>query len=184
MSAALHSGGCRCGAGARSKRSGEPLSVGYCHCSDCRRATGAPVSAFVGFRADEVSLAGETLQNVRERRGDPQLLWRLRLADRLYRPASGGAGVLHARRHGPPGQLSRRRCTPMCASSCRSCTCPTSCRAIRRPACPRPDGNRHHENHPLLAQGPSRDRRLAWRDRRAADRRSASKSRRSTTSRA
>ena len=61
MSVALHSGGCRCGA-VRFEASGEPLSVGYCHCSDCRRATGAPVSAFVGFRAEDVSLTGETLR--------------------------------------------------------------------------------------------------------------------------
>ena len=61
MSVALHSGGCRCGA-VRFEASGEPTSVGYCHCTDCRRASGAPVSAFVGFRAEEVSLAGNTLQ--------------------------------------------------------------------------------------------------------------------------
>ena len=61
MSAALHSGGCRCGA-VRFEAAGEPLSVGYCHCGDCRRATGAPVSAFVGFRAEDVSLTGETLR--------------------------------------------------------------------------------------------------------------------------
>jgi hypothetical protein len=61
MNDTAHSGGCRCGA-VRFEASGEPLSVGYCHCSDCRRATGAPVSAFVGFHADDVSLTGETLR--------------------------------------------------------------------------------------------------------------------------
>ena len=61
MSVALHSGGCRCGA-VRFEASGEPTSVGYCHCTDCRRATGAPISAFVGFRAADVSLTGETLR--------------------------------------------------------------------------------------------------------------------------
>ncbi len=57
----LHTGGCRCGA-VRFEATGEPLSVGYCHCSDCRRATGAPVAAFVGFQADDVSLGGDTLR--------------------------------------------------------------------------------------------------------------------------
>jgi hypothetical protein len=57
-----HTGGCRCGA-VRFEVSGEPLSVGYCHCSDCRRATGAPVSAFVGFHAEEVSLSGDMLRS-------------------------------------------------------------------------------------------------------------------------
>jgi hypothetical protein len=61
MNATLHSGGCRCGA-VRFEASGEPISVGYCHCTDCRRATGAPVSAFVGFRAEEVHLGGGTLR--------------------------------------------------------------------------------------------------------------------------
>jgi hypothetical protein len=57
-----HTGGCRCGA-VRFEVASEPLSVGYCHCSDCRRATGAPVSAFVGFSLDDVSLGGATLRS-------------------------------------------------------------------------------------------------------------------------
>jgi hypothetical protein len=60
MSEAVHKGGCRCGA-VRFDASAEPLSVGYCHCTDCRRATGAPVSAFVGFPAEAVSIAGDTI---------------------------------------------------------------------------------------------------------------------------
>lgn len=57
----LHTGGCRCGA-VRFQVSAEPHHVSYCHCSDCRRATGAPVVAFVGFMADEVLVAGEALR--------------------------------------------------------------------------------------------------------------------------
>lgn len=60
MTESLHKGGCRCGA-VRFEASAEPLSVGYCHCSDCRRATGAPVSAFVGFPDDAASVSGDTL---------------------------------------------------------------------------------------------------------------------------
>jgi hypothetical protein len=33
-----------------------PLVVSYCHCSDCRRATGAPVAAFAAFPAEAVSM--------------------------------------------------------------------------------------------------------------------------------
>jgi hypothetical protein len=56
-----HAGGCRCGA-VRFEASAEPHHVSYCHCSDCRRASGAPVSAFVGFMTDEVTIAGDTLR--------------------------------------------------------------------------------------------------------------------------
>jgi hypothetical protein len=55
MSAPPHTGGCRCGV-VRFEASAEPHHVSYCHCGDCRRATGAPVTAFVGFMADEVTM--------------------------------------------------------------------------------------------------------------------------------
>lgn len=54
----LHTGGCRCGA-VSFEASAEPHHISYCHCEDCRRATGAPVSAFVGFRSDAATFAGE-----------------------------------------------------------------------------------------------------------------------------
>ncbi|MDQ2632752.1 MAG: GFA family protein [Pseudomonadota bacterium] len=57
----LHTGSCRCGA-VRFEASAGPDHVSYCHCSDCRRATGAPVSAFVGFMADEVTITGDALR--------------------------------------------------------------------------------------------------------------------------
>jgi len=60
MTETSHKGGCRCGA-VRFEASAEPLSVGYCHCADCRRATGAPVSAFVGFPGDAARFSGDTL---------------------------------------------------------------------------------------------------------------------------
>ena len=57
----LHAGGCRCGA-VRFEASAEPHHVSYCHCGDCRRASGAPVSAFVGFMIGEVSFTGKALK--------------------------------------------------------------------------------------------------------------------------
>jgi hypothetical protein len=57
-----HTGSCRCGA-VRFEATAEPNHVSYCHCADCRKATGAPVSAFVGFEAGAVSLTGETLKS-------------------------------------------------------------------------------------------------------------------------
>lgn len=53
----LHTGGCRCGA-VRFTASAAPHHVSYCHCGDCRRASGAPVSAFVGFKSVDVAFSG------------------------------------------------------------------------------------------------------------------------------
>jgi hypothetical protein len=54
-----HTGGCRCGT-IRFRSSADPIYASYCHCSDCRRASGAPVAAFVGFTAEDVTFEGET----------------------------------------------------------------------------------------------------------------------------
>jgi hypothetical protein len=53
-----HSGGCRCGA-IRFGANAEPFYASYCHCSDCRHASGAPMAAFVGFYAADVGFTGE-----------------------------------------------------------------------------------------------------------------------------
>ena len=42
------SGQCYCGA-VRVEASAAPITVAYCHCTDCRRLSGAPVSAFAAF---------------------------------------------------------------------------------------------------------------------------------------
>ncbi|MVA96844.1 GFA family protein [Nitratireductor sp. CAU 1489] len=56
-----HTGGCRCGA-VRFSASVAPHHISYCHCHDCRRAGGAPVSAFVGFKKEYVTFDGDTLK--------------------------------------------------------------------------------------------------------------------------
>jgi len=110
MSGTAHTGGCRCGA-VRFHADAEPLSVSYCHCSDCRRATGAPVSAFVGFAAGAVSVSGDPLRSFRNGPvtrsfcgtcGSPLAYADQRLADRVWfmlgamdAPA-GYAPTLHA----------------------------------------------------------------------------------------
>jgi hypothetical protein len=92
IGAALHSGGCRCGA-VRFEASAEPHHISYCHCTDCRKASGAPVSAFVGFMADEVTVIGDALTTYDSgsaRRnfcgvcGAPIAYIDQRLADRIY----------------------------------------------------------------------------------------------------
>jgi len=50
-------GGCRCGA-VMVRASGDPTVVVYCHCRDCRRSSGAPVSLWAGYRAERVGLTG------------------------------------------------------------------------------------------------------------------------------
>lgn len=48
-------GGCRCGAVAFRARA-EPEVVVYCHCRDCRRSSGAPISLWAGYRSERVEL--------------------------------------------------------------------------------------------------------------------------------
>ena len=46
-------GGCMCGA-VRYKATGAPTSIIHCHCTSCRKHSGAPVVTLVGYKADQV----------------------------------------------------------------------------------------------------------------------------------
>lgn len=48
-----HYGHCRCGA-LEMVAVGEPVFSVYCHCDDCRRATGAPVLASIAFLKKDI----------------------------------------------------------------------------------------------------------------------------------
>src|SRR5262245_19906284 len=50
-----HSGTCFCGA-VEIEIDGEPLEMGYCHCSSCRWHSGAPLSAFALYKQDNVTI--------------------------------------------------------------------------------------------------------------------------------
>ena len=50
----MRTGGCRCGA-VRFTARGAPLLVVNCHCSDCRKATGAAFATFVDYPRDAVT---------------------------------------------------------------------------------------------------------------------------------
>lgn len=50
-------GGCRCAA-IRFEAGGEPVSVRACHCSDCRKASGAPFSVFAEYRVADIAWSG------------------------------------------------------------------------------------------------------------------------------
>ncbi len=54
---AHHTGGCRCGA-IRFTASADPYYTAICHCEDCRRASGAPFLAFVGFHRKDLRFHG------------------------------------------------------------------------------------------------------------------------------
>ncbi len=48
-----HRGTCFCGA-VEIEATGAPLEMGYCHCASCRHYSGAPLSAFLLWRAEDV----------------------------------------------------------------------------------------------------------------------------------
>lgn len=50
-------GGCRCGA-VRFRAQVSPFRALLCHCADCRAATGAPVSGYLGFAKAAVAWQG------------------------------------------------------------------------------------------------------------------------------
>ncbi len=49
-------GRCYCGA-TRLHAETPPIAMAYCHCSDCRRVTGAPVAAFAAFDSAKVTFS-------------------------------------------------------------------------------------------------------------------------------
>lgn len=62
--ARMRYGGCSCGA-IRFELRGEPDVVGICHCTECRKATGATAMAYADWSRSAFSMTGEA----REYRG-------------------------------------------------------------------------------------------------------------------
>ena len=54
----MPSGGCHCGA-VRYEMTAEVAHHALCHCTDCRKASGAPVTAWAMAAADQVTIMGE-----------------------------------------------------------------------------------------------------------------------------
>ena len=50
---------CNCGA-IRIKARGQPIRVGLCHCTTCRKGSGAPFIASAIWRAEDVRIQGDT----------------------------------------------------------------------------------------------------------------------------
>jgi hypothetical protein len=51
-------GRCHCGAISYSAQ-GEPEHHALCHCSDCRRWSGAPMAGWIAWKADRLTVTGE-----------------------------------------------------------------------------------------------------------------------------
>jgi len=55
MSEKIKYGGCLCGK-IRYQIEGDPFDSDYCHCRICQRQTGAPVSAWMDFKKEQIKL--------------------------------------------------------------------------------------------------------------------------------
>lgn len=64
----LITGQCYCGK-IRFQASQPPKTVNYCHCSDCRRVTGAPVAAFAAFDEKSLSFSPDEGQKISKTSG-------------------------------------------------------------------------------------------------------------------
>ena len=56
-------GGCSCGA-VRFEVHGEPLVVGLCHCTECRKATGAAYLAYADWPRSAFTVQGEAREHM------------------------------------------------------------------------------------------------------------------------
>jgi hypothetical protein len=55
----MRTGSCCCGA-VRIEARGDPVKVGLCHCTTCRKQSGSAVTANPIWRAEDVTIHGET----------------------------------------------------------------------------------------------------------------------------
>lgn len=61
-------GGCRCGA-TRYRASGKPFKSSYCHCNDCRSATGALVQAWLLYDGGRIEFVNGSPKKYRSSPG-------------------------------------------------------------------------------------------------------------------
>ena len=85
-------GGCHCGA-IRYDVTGEPAYSALCHCSDCRKASGAPMVGWALFRQADVTVHGE-----------PARYLSSAAAERHFCPACG-TGLFYYNAQVFPGQV-------------------------------------------------------------------------------
>ena len=122
-------GGCRCGSVAFRART-EPTVVVYCHCRDCRRSSGAPISLWVGYRSERVELT----------RGEPTVYESSPGVRRSFCGTCGSPISFEDERPTCPGacsmtrRLSSPRRTTGCPGGCSGSTSRTGCPATKKAA--------------------------------------------------
>ena len=57
MTAKIHRGACFCGA-VSITATGDPVSMGYCHCESCRQWSATPLTAYSLWRPESVKITG------------------------------------------------------------------------------------------------------------------------------
>ena len=66
-----YKGQCFCGA-VQIEATGEPVAMGYCHCSSCRSWSAGPVNAFTLWKPEAVKVtSGRQVSSARSRRRAP-----------------------------------------------------------------------------------------------------------------
>ncbi len=89
MDPVVRTGGCLCGAVRYSVR-GEPVHVGRCHCTDCRRESGSAFTIYAHWPVEQFEVRGEIVSY--EGRG-----FCPRCGSRLLNPPEPGDGLIEVR---------------------------------------------------------------------------------------
>lgn len=92
-------GGCHCGA-IRYTLSGEPMHHALCHCTDCRRASGAPMVGWAMFQEDALTVTqGQPQEYASSEHG------------RRYFCANCGTGLFYRNAQNLPGIVDTQAAT-------------------------------------------------------------------------
>lgn len=97
----LRQGGCSCGA-MRFTLRGEPLKVGICHCTECRKATGVVAMGYADWPSAAFTVTGE-VRTYRGRSFCPVC------GSRLFHPGEDGVEILLGALDEAPGDLRPTR---------------------------------------------------------------------------
>jgi hypothetical protein len=92
-------GGCHCGA-IRYELDGPPNDVALCHCTDCRKNSGAPVMSWAGYDADKMTFT----------KGEPKVFQMSPVSSRNFCGVCG-AGLTYQNSEMLPGKVEVQSCT-------------------------------------------------------------------------